>query len=96
MTDFTQEEIDAVYRVMAVRRDMRHFSSDPLAGSRPVAVLCLGYVRDFYPRPMLEMADWAQRCSVASLVQTNYWSGGRADPRRLPSRSMTDAGQAPR
>jgi len=30
-------------------------------GSRPVAVLCLGYVPAFYPRPMLEEADWAHR-----------------------------------
>jgi 5,6-dimethylbenzimidazole synthase len=45
-------------------------------GSRPVAVLCLGYVREFYPRPMLEMAEWARRCSVASLVHTDYWSEG--------------------
>jgi 5,6-dimethylbenzimidazole synthase len=43
-------------------------------GSRPVAVLCLGYVREFYPRPMLEMVNWAQRCSIATLVHTNYWS----------------------
>ncbi|MGO9513812.1 MAG: 5,6-dimethylbenzimidazole synthase [Steroidobacteraceae bacterium] len=52
------------------------------AGSRPVAVLCLGYVREFYPRPMLEMAEWARRCSVASLVHTDYWSeGGSAEDR---------------
>jgi len=30
MGDFTREEIDVVYRVMAARRDMRHFRSDPL------------------------------------------------------------------
>jgi 5,6-dimethylbenzimidazole synthase len=43
-------------------------------GSRPVAVLCLGYVAEFYPRPMLEIADWAQRCSVSTLVHTDHWS----------------------
>jgi 5,6-dimethylbenzimidazole synthase len=42
-------------------------------GSRPVAVLCLGYVPGFYPRPMLEEADWARRCDVKDLVQTDYW-----------------------
>ena len=42
-------------------------------GSRPVAVLCLGHVREFYPRPMLEMADWARRCSVSTLVHHDYW-----------------------
>jgi 5,6-dimethylbenzimidazole synthase len=45
-------------------------------GSRPVAVLCLGYVREFYPRPMLEMVEWARRFSLATLVHTDYWSDG--------------------
>src|ERR1700690_2621204 len=30
-------------------------------GSRPVAVLCLGHVREFYPTPMLEEVNWARR-----------------------------------
>src|SRR5260370_17100093 len=30
MSDFTPQEIAAVYRVMAMRRDMRHFLPDPL------------------------------------------------------------------
>ena len=30
MPDFTRAEIDALYKVMAARRDMRHFSSEPL------------------------------------------------------------------
>jgi 5,6-dimethylbenzimidazole synthase len=43
-------------------------------GSRPVAVLCLGYVPAFYPRPMLEEADWAHRLNLKDLVQTDYWT----------------------
>jgi len=39
------------------------------AGSRPVAVLCLGHVPEFYQRPMLEQAAWAQRVDLRSLVQ---------------------------
>ena len=42
-------------------------------GSRPVAVLCLGHVREFYPRPMLEMENWAQRSDLDKLVFTDYW-----------------------
>ena len=38
--------------------------------SRPVAVLCLGYVPAFYARPMLEEADWAQRFDLKSMVRT--------------------------
>jgi 5,6-dimethylbenzimidazole synthase len=40
-------------------------------GSRPIAVLCLGRVTAFYPRPMLEEQSWARRCDVRSLV-TDY------------------------
>jgi 5,6-dimethylbenzimidazole synthase len=43
-------------------------------GSRPVAVLCLGHVREFYPRPLLEMTEWATGCGIAELVHTDYWS----------------------
>jgi 5,6-dimethylbenzimidazole synthase len=43
-------------------------------GSRPVAVLCLGYVPTFYPRPMLEEADWAHRLNLKNMVQTDYWT----------------------
>jgi 5,6-dimethylbenzimidazole synthase len=52
-------------------------------GSRPVAVLCLGHVAAFYPRPMLEEAGWAHRCDLKDMVQTDYWSeGGDTPPRR--------------
>ena len=39
------------------------------AGSRPVAILCLGRVPEFYRRPMLEDTEWAQRMDLGSLVQ---------------------------
>lgn len=42
-------------------------------GSRPIAVLCLGHVPAFYPRPMLEEQNWAQRCDLRTVV-TDYWS----------------------
>lgn len=48
-------------------------------GSRPVAVLCLGHVREFYPRPMLEMVDWARPCGLAGLTHIDYWSDGAED-----------------
>jgi 5,6-dimethylbenzimidazole synthase len=43
-------------------------------GSRPVAVLCLGYVPAFYPRPMLEEVDWAHRFDLKDMIHTDYWS----------------------
>ena len=45
-------------------------------GSRPVAVLCLGYVPAFYPRPMLEEVDWAHRFDLKNMVQIDYWTDG--------------------
>ena len=48
-------------------------------GSRPVAVLCLGYVPAFYPRPMLEEVDWAHRFDLKSMVHTDYWMHGDGD-----------------
>ena len=51
-------------------------------GSRPVAVLCLGHVAAFYPRPMLEEAGWAHRFDLKDMVQTDYWSEGGDTPRR--------------
>jgi 5,6-dimethylbenzimidazole synthase len=44
-------------------------------GSKPIAVLCLGRVPEFYPRPMLEMNRWKLGCSVENLVHTDYWGG---------------------
>lgn len=42
-------------------------------GSQPVAVLCLGHVEQFYPRPMLEIEGWAERVDLNTLVFTDYW-----------------------
>jgi 5,6-dimethylbenzimidazole synthase len=43
-------------------------------GSRPVAVLCLGHVEKFYPRPMLEEMDWEHRIDLDKILNTDYWS----------------------
>jgi 5,6-dimethylbenzimidazole synthase len=40
------------------------------AGSRPIAVLCLGHVPEFYKKPMLEESNWADRLDLNTLVQT--------------------------
>lgn len=42
-------------------------------GSRPIAILCLGYVPAFYARPMLEEQNWARRSELRSVV-TDCWS----------------------
>ena len=42
-------------------------------GSRPIAVLCLGHVPAFYPRPLLEEVAWAHRFDLETMVSTDYW-----------------------
>lgn len=41
--------------------------------SKPIAVLCLGQVREFYDRPMLEKEHWASRKNINDLVYENSW-----------------------
>ena len=43
------------------------------AGARPVAILCLGPVTEFYPRPMLEQTGWRQARPLAELMHDNRW-----------------------
>ena len=43
------------------------------AGARPVAILCIGHVEQFYPRPMLEMEHWAERMPIDTVLAENVW-----------------------
>jgi 5,6-dimethylbenzimidazole synthase len=45
------------------------------AGAKPVAILCLGHVEQFYEAPMLEMEGWAARKPLSECVFENYWPG---------------------
>lgn len=40
-------------------------------GARPVAVLCIGKVKAFYPRPMFEDAGWGQRLPLDEVLFEN-------------------------
>jgi len=42
-------------------------------GSQPVAILCLGHVKSFYERPMLEIEQWASPQPLENLVSENSW-----------------------
>lgn len=44
------------------------------AGSRPIAILCLGHVSAFYPKPMLELENWTTPQPLAAMVFENGWS----------------------
>jgi 5,6-dimethylbenzimidazole synthase len=43
-------------------------------GSRPIAILCLGYVPEFYQQPMLQEVRWEQRRDLKELVKIDYWT----------------------
>ena len=42
-------------------------------GAKPVAILCIGHVAAFYPRPMLELEGWAQRSDLDRLIFQDRW-----------------------
>lgn len=46
---------------------------DMPAGAKPLAILCLGPVTEFYPEPMLERAGWTQRQPLSSVIAENRW-----------------------
>ncbi|MFO7603863.1 MAG: 5,6-dimethylbenzimidazole synthase [Gammaproteobacteria bacterium] len=41
--------------------------------AEPIAILCLGYVKEFYDKPMLEKENWATRAPLEELVFENRW-----------------------
>lgn len=43
------------------------------AGGKPVAILCLGHVEAFYPRPMLELENWRQGRPLHEFLFENRW-----------------------
>jgi 5,6-dimethylbenzimidazole synthase len=42
-------------------------------GSKPLAVLCLGPVTEFYPAPMLQQQGWIEPRQLETLLYENYW-----------------------
>lgn len=46
---------------------------DMPAGAKPIAILCLGHVDTFYPKPMLELEGWAARQNLQDMVYENAW-----------------------
>jgi 5,6-dimethylbenzimidazole synthase len=43
------------------------------ATGKPVAILCIGHVEQFYTKPMLEQENWAQRKQLDTVVFENRW-----------------------
>lgn len=42
-------------------------------GAKPVAIVCLGHVEAFYPKPMLELEGWAARQNLDDLLYQDRW-----------------------
>lgn len=54
------------------------------AGSKPIAILCLGHVDQFYPAPMLELSGWRQGRPLHELVFKNTWGNTQAQDHAPP------------
>jgi len=42
-------------------------------GSKPIALLCLGPVKEFYDKPMLESEGWRERESMDVVLGENQY-----------------------
>ncbi len=49
------------------------------AGAKPIALLCIGPVKSFYPRPMLEQEGWRQGKPLTSMLFEDSWQGSEND-----------------
>lgn len=45
-------------------------------GARPLGILCIGRVPQFYPRPMFEDAGWGRRLPLSEVLFENGWPAG--------------------
>jgi 5,6-dimethylbenzimidazole synthase len=43
------------------------------ADAKPVAILCIGQVKAFYSKPMLELEGWEQRRTLEDVLCVDYW-----------------------
>ena len=43
------------------------------ADTRPVAILCIGHVEAFYPKPMLELEGWDKRRAIDEVLCIDHW-----------------------
>src|ERR1700733_7893359 len=73
MTDFTPQEIAAIYRVMSVRRDMRHFLPDPLDDALLERLLIAAHMAPsvglMQPWRFVRVRDPGLRANIHALVE---------------------------
>jgi 5,6-dimethylbenzimidazole synthase len=82
MSDFTAQEIQAVYRVMALRRDMRHFLPDPLDDALVGRLLAAAHLAPsvgfMQPWRFVRIRDRALRGEIHALVEAERLETARA------------------
>jgi 5,6-dimethylbenzimidazole synthase len=82
MSDFSELEINAIYRVIAERRDMRHFLPDPLDEALLERLLGAAHrapsVGFMQPWRFLRIRDLPLRRSIHALVQAERLATARA------------------
>ncbi len=73
MAEFTREEIDTLYRVMTARRDMRHFSGEPLDAALLERLLAAAHLAPsvglMQPWRFIRIEDRALRECIHGLVE---------------------------
>ena len=55
-------------------RKLLHMPAD----AKPIAILCLGHVNAFYPKPTLELEGWASRQPLADMLYEDSWQNSIA------------------
>ena len=50
---------------------------------KPVAILCIGHVEEFYNKPMLEKENWAKRKQLDTVVFENQWDNQALKDKQL-------------
>ncbi len=46
--------------------------------AEPIAILCIGYVNEFYDEPLLIQEGWAERGNLEDYVMTDRWDADKA------------------
>ncbi len=50
------------------------------SGGKPVAILCLGHVAEFYPAPMLQLEKWRTPQPLNEMLFENSWESRATEP----------------
>src|SRR5579864_2336057 len=82
MNDFTEQEVAAIYRVVALRRDMRHFRPDPLDEALMERLLSAAHLAPsvgfMQPWRFIRVRDRKLRHEIHTLVESERRATAKA------------------